>query len=226
MTDLIKSIDPLHLVTIGTHSDSLSRDNGLRLDQVHFETDVPVMHSYPMYCEWARSPLDPDFVPFTTALTAALAGKPALMEEFGGCTNLRGRPSETWEWQAYGLDRSQFMASEEDFAEYMRLVMPRIQDVGAVGAFVWCFADYATELWDVPPCAESRHERHFGLVRPDGSLKPHAEVIKQFAAGNPLVKPVPDYARFPGLTGSQYYAQTLDEYQPALYTEYLKRKGS
>ena len=224
MISLIKSIDPLHLVTIGTHVDSLSRDNGLRLDMVHAETDLPVMHSYPMYCEWARGPLDPDFVPFTTALTAALAGKPVLMEEFGGCTNLPGRPSETWEWQAYGLDRAQFMASEEDFAEYMRLVMPRVQEIGSPGAFVWCFADYATELWDVPPCGESRHERHFGLVRPDGSLKPHAEVIKQFAASNPLVKPIPEFAKFPGLMGSHYYSQDLDEYQPALYQEYLKRK--
>jgi len=147
-----------------------------------------------------------------------------LMEEFGGCTNLPGRPSETWEWQAYGLDRAQFMASEEDFAEYMRLVMPRVQEIGSPGAFVWCFADYATELWDVPPCGESRHERHFGLVRPDGSLKPHAEVIKQFAASNPLVKPIPEFAKFPGLMGSHYYSQDLDEYQPALYQEYLKRK--
>ena len=224
MISLIKSIDPLHLVTIGTHVDSLSRDNGLRLDLVHAETDLPVMHSYPMYCEWARGPLDPDFVPFTTALTAALAGKPVLMEEFGGCTNLPGRPSETWEWQAYGLDRAQFMASEEDFAEYMRLVMPRVQEIGSPGAFVWCFADYATELWDVPPCGESRHERHFGLVRPDGSLKPHAEVIKQFAASNPLVKPIPEFAKFPGLMANYYYSQDLDEYQPALYQEYLKRK--
>ena len=224
MTSLIKSIDSLHPVTVGTHGDSLSRNNGLRLDMVHRETDVPVMHSYPMYCEWARGPLDPDFVPFTTALTAALAGKPALMEEFGGCTNLPGKPSETWKWVAYGQSRTQYMASEEDFAEYMRLVMPRIQENGSIGAFVWCFADYAEELWNVPPCLESRHERHFGLVRPDGSIKPHAETIKLFAATHPMVRPIPDFARFPGLTGKDYYASDLDLRQPALYREYLERK--
>ncbi len=42
------------------------------------------MHSYPMYTPWARKPLDADFVPFTCAVTAALAGKPIFMEEFGG----------------------------------------------------------------------------------------------------------------------------------------------
>jgi endo-1,4-beta-mannosidase len=122
------------------------------------------------------------------------------------------------------MDRKQYMASEDDFAEYMRLVMPRVHEIGSLGAFTWCFADYATELWDVPPCGESRHERHFGLVRPDGSIKPHAIAIKEFAETKPLVKPIPAFAKFPGLTGDHYYAQKLEEYQPQLYQEYLKRK--
>ena len=224
MKDLIKRIDPVHPVTIGTHGDSLGRNNGFRIDMIHAETDIPVMHSYPMYCDWARGPLDPDYVPFTTALTAALAGKPALMEEFGGCTNLPGMPSETWEWESYGNPRAQFMASEEEFAEYMRQVLPRLQEVGAAGAFTWCFADYSTDRWDVPPCFESRHERHFGLVRPDGSLKPHADVIRQFADTNPVIKPIPDFARFPGLSGDAYYKSDLEEFQPELYRQYLEKK--
>jgi hypothetical protein len=44
-------------------------------------------------------------------------------------------------------------------------------------------------LWNEPPCDEARHERFFGMVRPDGTLKPHALVIKQFAATNPVVIP-------------------------------------
>ena len=35
-----------------------------------------------------------------------------------------------------------------------------------------------------------------GLVRPDGSLKPHAKVIQEFAKTKPQVKPIPDYAKF------------------------------
>jgi endo-1,4-beta-mannosidase len=225
MTGIIKSIDPGTPVTVGLHSADIEMNTGLCVDQVFAETDVAVMHAYPMYTEWARGPLDPDHVPFMTALTAHLAGKPALMEEFGGCTNLRGEPSATWEWQAYGLDRTQFMASEADFTEYIRQVLTNIHAIGATGAMIWCFADYAEELWDVPPCGESRHERHFGLVRPDGTLKPHAEVIKQFAATHPQVKPVPAYAKFPGLTGDDYYGKRLYEDMGALYQAYLKRKG-
>jgi hypothetical protein len=43
----------------------------------------------------------------------------------------------------------------------------------------------------VPPqsCDESWHERFFGLVRPDGSLKPHAEVIRRFTATEPRIQP-------------------------------------
>ena len=56
--------------------------------------------------------------------------------------------------------------------------------VGATGALLWCFADYAEQLWDRPPLdpGGAIHERHFGLVRPDGTLKPHAEVVRRFAA--------------------------------------------
>ena len=197
MVDLIKSIDPIHPVTIGLHADGLHRDNGLRIDKVYQHTDIAVMHSYPMYTKWARKPLDPDFVPFTCALTAALAGKPILMEEFGGPTSQPGEPSHIMRWtETNGREREQFMASEEEFAEFIGLTIPKLQESGATGAMVWCFADYVPELWDLPPCNNSRHERFFGLVRNDGSLKPHAKVIREFAATQPKIQPIPEYAKF------------------------------
>ncbi|HBA84224.1 MAG TPA: hypothetical protein DCZ95_09050 [Verrucomicrobia bacterium] len=225
MTRVVQEIDSIHPVTVGLHSADLYGNTGLRADRIFAETPVAVMHAYPMYCDWALGPLDPDFVPFMTALTAALCGKPVLMEEFGGCTSLPGHGSETWTWTGYDSERKQFMASEEAFAEYIRQVLPNIQAVGSTGAFIWCFADYAPELWAMPPCCDSWHERHFGLVRPDGSLKPHAEVLKQFAATGPKVSPIPDYARFPGLTGSDFYNQRLYEKLPAMYQQYLERRN-
>jgi len=212
-------------VTIGLHGDGLHRDNGLRIDQVYAETDVAVMHSYPMYTPWARQPLDPDFVPFTCALTAALGGKPVLMEEFGGCTAQPGEASYTMEWtETGGRKRTQFMASEEDLAEFLRLTLPKLHDSGATGAMVWCYADYATELWDRPPCQNAVHERFFGLVRPDGSLKPHAQVIKDFAATKPMVKSIPDYARIeidPDVFYNETYYQLV-----TLYEQYLAKLGA
>ncbi|NTW11946.1 MAG: cellulase family glycosylhydrolase [Anaerolineales bacterium] len=193
MVGLVKEIDQKHPVTVGLHGDGLHRDNGLRIDKVYAHTNVAVMHSYPMYTPWARQPLDPDFVPFTCAVTSALCGKPVLMEEFGGCTAQPGDPSHVMYWtETNGHEREQFMAGEDDFAEYIRQVLPNLQHSGATGAMTWCFADYVPELWDLPPCQNAQHERWFGLVRPDGSLKPHAKVIQEFAKTNPQVQPIPD----------------------------------
>jgi endo-1,4-beta-mannosidase len=222
MTRLIKSIDPHHPVTCGLDQTCLNQNTGLRVDQVYAETDIAVMHSYPMYTPWARRPLDPDFVPFTCAVTAALCGKPVLMEEFGGCTAQPGEASHVMEWtETNGRQRTQFMASEEDLAEFLRQTLPRLQDSGATGAMVWCFADYAPELWDRPPCLNARHERFFGLVRPDGSLKPHARVIQEFAQTRPQVQPIPPYAQMT-VDPDAFYQQPL-AYLPALYQEYLDR---
>jgi endo-1,4-beta-mannosidase len=206
MTRLVKEIDPDHPVTTGLHTASLFADNGLRVDQVFSESDVAVMHGYPMYVDWARDPLDPDFVPYLCALVTALTGKPCLAEEWGGCTSPDKAGSTTWSWTAYGSPRTQFMAGEEAFAEYVGSVLPRLVDVGASGAFMWCFADYHPDLWDRPPCDDggARHERHFGLVRPDGSLKPHAEVIRRFAATAPTVGP-PVKTVTLDVTPDQYY---------------------
>ncbi len=204
MVRTIRALDPVHPVTYGLHADSLLHDNKLRVPDVFAEVDWAVMHGYPMYTEWAKGPLDPDFVPYLCALTTALSGKPTLMEEFGGCTTAPGDPSATWEWAAFGQPRTQFMASEEALADYIAGVLPRLIDVGATGAVLWCFADYVPELWDRPPCDEVIHERFFGLVRPDGSLKPHATVLRDFASTHPTVRPATRTVEL-DITATSYY---------------------
>jgi endo-1,4-beta-mannosidase len=172
---------------VGLHAPSLSTRNGLRVDRLFTEADVSVMHAYPIYANFGAAPLDPDAVPFATALTAALSGRPAVMEEFGACTAPPGQDTTTWEWQALGQDWSQVMLSEEALAEHLAEVLPRLVEVGAAGALLWCFADYHEDLWGRPPCDTKLHERHFGLLRPDGSEKPHAEVVRRFTASRPAI---------------------------------------
>lgn len=211
MVSLIHSVDTNHPVTCGLHVASLLYNNGLRVDQVFDKTDFAVMHSYPMYMmELTGDPLDPEYVPFTCALTAALSGKPVLMEEFGGCTAPPGRASFEWEWSGYGSPIKQFMASEEALAEYYAAVLPRLVQVGVIGAVAWCFADYHPDLWNKPPCSESWHERFFGLVRPDGSLKPHALVLRDFAATHPTVIPAAKKLTLP-YPPAEYYQNTLEK---------------
>lgn len=201
----IGEVDDRHHVTVGLHAPSLSEDNGLRADRMFAGADVAVMHAYPIYANFGAAALDPDAVPFATALTAALSGKPAIMEEFGACTAPPGQDTSTWEWQALGQSWRQVMLSEEILAEHLADVLPRLVKVGAAGALLWCYADYHEDLWDRPPCDTKLHERHFGLVRPDGSLKPHAEVVRRFAAAGPAIAAPSSRARIE-IDGDELYA--------------------
>jgi len=223
MTGIIKDIDPTHPVTCGLHSSNLVENNHLRIDMVYEETDVAVMHTYPMYAvPIARGPLDTDYLPYACSATAALAGKPVLMEEFGGCTAPQGTESFVDEWIQVGVPRKQFMASEEDLAAYIKTTLVKLQEVGTTGAMLWCYADYTLDLYDKAPCDEYRHERSFGLVRPDGSLKPHAKVIQEFAATHPTVRPIPDWAKL-SIDGDAYYQSPREQFI-AQYAQYLAQK--
>jgi endo-1,4-beta-mannosidase len=209
MVRAIKSADPNRPVLIGLHTASIDGDVGLRVDDIAKETDLSVMHGYSIYHPLARKPLDPDYVPFTAGLTATLAGRPVLYEEFGVNTQWPDGPShwaDLTNWD--GTTRKVFYASEEDAAEYYRQVLPRLQRMGCLGAFAWCFPDYDPKLWNRPPCDFQPFERFFGLWRPDGSLKPMGKAVADFARARPKVTaaertvplPVPpdEYYRDPG----------------------------
>lgn len=202
---VIEELDPERHRSVGLHSPSLTTFNHLRADQVFDGADFAVMHTYPIYANFGSEALDPDTVPFATALTAALSGKPTMMEEFGACTAPPGSDTTTWEWQAQGRTWSQIMLAEETLAQHLADVLPRLVEVGSTGAMVWCFADYHEDLWNRPPCDTKLHERHFGLVRPDGSLKPHARVIRDFTASGPLIA-APSSRALIEVDAERYYA--------------------
>ena len=208
MAATIRELDPVRPITIGLHMPSLEADNGLRVDQAFEACDRSIMHAYPIYSGWSESPTDPDFVPFACALTASLSGKPVLAEEFGACTAPAGERTQTLTWEVDGVQRHQLLLSEEDLAAHLEEVLPRLVEIGAVGAMPWCFADYAESLWDRPPLDQAIHERFFGLVRPDGSLKPHADVLKRFAASALEVREPSPRARI-DISGRDYYRDPM-----------------
>lgn len=219
MAKTIKGVDPKHPVLIGLHVASLWADVGLRVDHVAAETDISVMHGYSIYDRLAREPLDPDYVPFMNCVTAALANRPVLFEEFGLCTDHPDAPSKMKEIDNWdGTKRKQYFASEKDGAAYYANVLPRLQKVGALGAFAWCFADYDRKLWNHPPCDFVEHERFFGLVRPDGSFKPMAEAVAKFAHGNPRVGPQSKRVELP-VTPDEFYLDP-GKHLPAMYARF------
>ncbi|HWE62674.1 MAG TPA: beta-galactosidase [Chloroflexota bacterium] len=197
--------DAAHPITYGAHTPSLSDTNHLRIDDMATSLDILSMHGYPIYSDVAAAPLDPEFVPFATVLTAALGGKPAMMQEFGLCTAAPGEPSHTIQDDFLGQPQPQFLASEEDAAAYYDAVLGRLRALRVPGALAWCYADYTADLWDRPPLDRAIRERSFGLVRADGSEKPAIAVLRRHAmAPAPGPVAVPDVLN--GLTPAAYYA--------------------
>jgi endo-1,4-beta-mannosidase len=170
-------------IQVGAHLPSLRATTHLRIDDLASVVDEDCMHAYPLYCDAARSFLDPELVPFSCALTSELAGagRPTLMHEFGICTAGAGSPGVSITDDFLGRPLPQYLASEEEGALYYAQVLERLAATGAAGAYAWCYADYDTRLYDRPPFDRAIRERSFGLVRADGSEKPAAGAIRSFA---------------------------------------------
>jgi len=58
-----------------------------------------------------------------------------------------------------------------------------------VGAMLWCYSDYESDIWEEPPLDLAVHERSFGLWRADGSAKPSVAVVEAFAGAPRLAGP-------------------------------------
>ncbi len=211
-------------VQIGAHLPSLTTQNHMRVDDLAGVADEDVMHAYPLYSASARGFLDPELVPFSCALTSALAGRGrrTLMQEFGLCTAAPGQAGFSFTDDFLGRPRAQYLASEEEGAAYYEAVLARLVATGAAGAYAWCYADYDARLWDRPPLDTAVRERTFGLVRADGSEKPAADVFRALrrrrdAGGVPLGA-VPDvldvsadaYYESPGAHFDRLYARWLE----------------
>ena len=168
---------------VGAHLPSLRATTHLRIDDLASVVDEDCMHAYPLYCDAARSFLDAELVPFACALTRELAGasRPTLMHEFGICTAAQGCAGHIIVDDFLGRPMPQYLASEEEGARYYQEVLERLALTGAAGAYAWCYADYAPQLFDRAPFDRALRERSFGLVRADGSEKPAARVLREFA---------------------------------------------
>jgi hypothetical protein len=215
-------------IQIGAHLPSLTTANNMRIDDLADVADEDLMHAYPLYCDVARSFLDPELVPFSCALTAGLAesGRPPLMQEFGLCTAPPGVAGYTITDDFLGEPRSQYLASEDESATYYDEVLERLVKTGAAGAYAWCYGDYDSRLFDRPPFDTAIRERTFGLVRADGNEKPAAGVFralrKRRDAGTLMrggVVPVLDVGP------DEYYVAPAKHFE-RLYASWLSRDQS
>lgn len=180
----IRKIDTAHPIVCGTHTEDIERDRGFRQQDISLFCDYPIMHGYPMFCNWAKDPLDSDLVPFLNVLTESLSKKPVLFEEFGLATVPLGQPAR----KILSGERTIYMATEREASKYYSQVLEKLYQIGSVGALAWCFSDYTFERppWKEPPLNDI--EMHMGLTRTDGSLKPHAEILQSFTKPKRKIK--------------------------------------
>jgi endo-1,4-beta-mannosidase len=232
LTGAIRAAAPGIPVRIGAHLPSLTTNNNMRIDDLASVVDEDVMHAYPLYSNQARSFLDPELVPFSCALTAALSGrgKPAIMQEFGLCTTPRGTPAHTITDDFLGTPTRQYLATEEEQAAYYGEVLDGLMKTGAGGAYAWCYADYDPRLYDRAPFATAVRERSFGLVRSDGTEKPAAEVFRRFRkrrdgekmeTGKARAREIPKVL---DVTADEYYRDPTAHFA-RLYARWLSREG-
>ena len=214
------------MVTGGIHGEDLSRDRNIRPSSISAPWQIATMHGYPVYSAFARSRTDANVVPFLGSLTSGFTNKALLFSELGNPSCPPGTvspydrvplPDEpAIDAAALPADAAPYAClTDDEMATYASSVLHRLQQRGAIGAMWWCYADYAPALASLPPFDLAPHELRFGIVRADGSLKPVAHALQQFANEE---HPVVEANNLP-VDEAAYYAALPDSMQHA-YEEY------
>jgi len=167
MTSAIRAGDPGRPITVGTHMEDLETERMIGPAEAARWCDFVCMHGYPIYADWSSGPTDEHLVPFLAEVTAWLAGgAPVLFAELGHPTPPSGRTP-------VGVQ-----VTEVEAARYLARTVDALRDCGTIGALVWCYSDYRTDLHDEPPLDLAEHERTFGLWRADGTPKPAVSAVQ------------------------------------------------
>ena len=120
------------------------------------------------------------YVAYLHTLAAALAGRPAFVTGVA----LPTAPDDRAGWiadTAYGRPTHAYLGDAEEQARFVGAALERLRGLGARGAWLACYADYAPELWRVPPFDRVTRARSAGIVDVNGHEKPAAMALRAFA---------------------------------------------
>lgn len=163
MVSELKKVETIP-ITLGLHQEDLEEDRMMGPKEVATFCDFLSIHAYPIYANWADSPLDVDLPTFLGVLTHWLGLKEVLIEEVGIPSSQEPQAERVF--------------SEEKAYEYYEGLLKKIKKPSFLGTFFWCYGDYASSLWGQTPFDENIHERYFGLFREDHSPKPFIPLLK------------------------------------------------
>ena len=228
LTDALHETSSLP-VTAGTHAEDVTTDRSIRLGSLCAPFAFASMQGDTVHSAFARSRLDPEAVPFLAMLAAGFSHQPVLVTGFGNPTCPPDKfsaferfppPGEPPELEIADDDTA-FATypclTEHESAAYCTAVLERLHADGRLGAYWWCWADYADALRNEPPFDRAPHARTLGIVRSDGSEKPVAAALAAFARERRTVTAPRD---MPTISGDYYY-RTLPVSLRTLYDAYL-----
>jgi hypothetical protein len=215
-------------VTAGTQSADLTEDRNIRLGSLCTPFDFASMQGSTVSLAFARSRLDAESIAFLAMLAAGFALRPVLVSGFGNPTCPPEKFSAVERFAQPG-DPPQLSISPDDpvFATYPCLteaenarfcadVLERLHADGRLGAYWWCWADYPPDA--VAGFAIGPHARSAGIVRADGSERPVAAALADFAGQKRSVVAVRDMPTI----ASAYYYRTLPSSTRTLYDAFLR----
>jgi len=217
------------LSTAGTHAGDVTSERHIRLGSLCAPFAFASMQGRTVESAFARSRLDPEVVPFLAMLAASFSYKPVTVTGFGNPTcpsdkfsaferfAMPGEPPN----MTISPDDTAFATypclTEYEMAEYCTSVLERLHADGRLGAYWWCWADYADDLAAQPPFDRAPHERTCGIVRSDGSEKPVAKALAAFAGQQRTVAAANDMP----MISSTYYYRTLPVSTKTLFDAFL-----
>ncbi len=203
----IRNLDEKHAITCGLCAQSLSSQTALRVDDAFVSSCFASIQANPEGQVPDRSFLDENRAAFSCALTTALSSKPCFASEWGISTapaELRRISPEQLSSMGHG-----YWATESAVADFAERLLPKLVEVGALGALLGNYSDYDPSLFGRPPYDTCQHERSRGLFRADGTIKPHAQIISDFAESNPLVQSPPTRRTVLDISTNEYYENPL-----------------
>lgn len=175
----IRAVDSDHPVTAGILPWPDESTRGFHRAS-HRLVDVASIHAYPLYDERSGGATDTEYVSNMIEDVRGAAGRPVMLTEFGLPTNPEaGSRAVTMTWGR--REQTVQLVDESEAALFVRDVLPVARDAGALGAVIWCFADYDPALYGRTPFGTLIHERYFGIFDAGGRLKQTGAALRDFA---------------------------------------------
>ncbi len=198
----LRNLDDRHAITCGLCANSLVSSRASRVDDAFVSSTFASIQVNLATLALARNALDPDVAPFSCALTAALSSKPCFASDWG----LSLLAQHSGRADVAFVEPNGPQSVERAAVLFAERALPGFLQVGALGALLGNYSDLDESLFESPPYDTCVRERSRGLLRVDGTLKPHAQIIRRFAESNPLVLSPPRLRATVDISNDEFYA--------------------